>query len=367
MKEKLTKKEEALIPVVAREWINRLDSCPKLNRQACVDGILWLYKFSKLKEPVVMGVQSPLAAQFLASVIKANVRANVRDNVGANVGANVRANVGANVRDNVWDNVWDNVGDNVWDNVGANVWDNVGANVRDNVWDNVRANVRANVGANVRDNEFFSFSSHGGLYDFGWVAFYDYFERIGLDLKNEHFPKFRDLLKTGIYDCIQLDGLCIVCEMPQEIHRDDKMRLHSLNSPSIAWEDGYKLWHLWGTGFEEKLWADITTKKISAKEIIAIPNMEQRMAALKVIGVDNLIAEIGAKSVHKSDLGNELLEVKDIFPVTQYCLRYRCPSTGRIYISFVDPEVGKERDADKAMAWKFGLNKKDYQSIEMQS
>ena len=315
-KETLTKEEAALIPVVRDEWINRLDKCPKLDRAACIEGILWLYKFSKLKEPIVMGVKSPLAAQFAAHILKANVRANVWDNVWANVAANVAANV--------WDNVWGKI-------------------------------------------EYLDFSAYGSMFDFGWVAFHDYFERIGLDLENENFGKFRSLLQSGIYDSIQLDGLCIVCEMPGEIHRDDKKRLHSISGPSIVWEDGYKLFHLWGVTFAQDLFEKIITRKISAKEIIKLENMEQRMAALKFIGTETFISELGAKVINKSRRGNELLEVKSIFPTTQYCLRYRCPSTGREYVSFVDPIVGKKKDADKAMAWKFGLESRQYDTLEIES
>jgi hypothetical protein len=32
-----------------------------------------------------------------------------------------------------------------------------------------------------------------------------------------------------------------------------------------------------------------------------------------------------------------------------------------------EPEVGKKKDADLAMAWKYGLEKSVYQSIELES
>jgi hypothetical protein len=42
----------------------------------------------------------------------------------------------------------------------------------------------------------------------------------------------------------------------------------------------------------------------------------------------------------------------------QYYLRYRCPSTGKIYISGVPPAVGITLSIDAAIRWKFGLQRR---------
>lgn len=64
---------------------------------------------------------------------------------------------------------------------------------------------------------------------------------------------------------------------------------------------------------------------------------------------------------------NELFLIKGLFPQDEYFLRYEDPSTGRVYISCVDPEVGKTKDADMCMAWKLGLSKEMYMELKIES
>ena len=89
--EKLTLEQEAAIPDYIKSWIDRLDKSAKLDREAATQGAKWLYKFCKLKEPLVVFVSSPMAAQIAAGLFKnlaqvrAQVWAQVRDQVGDQV------------------------------------------------------------------------------------------------------------------------------------------------------------------------------------------------------------------------------------------------------------------------------------------
>jgi len=56
----------------------------------------------------------------------------------------------------------------------------------------------------------------------------------------------------------------------------------------------------------------------------------------------------------------ELHRIDNVFSQPAYFLKYSCPSTGRIYVSGIDPQVGKLNDVASALAWKFGLNKNEY-------
>ena len=372
--ESLTDEQVNLMEVVKNEWINLLDSCPRPNREAIMSGVKWLYSFSKLKEPLVIIVQSPFGAQIAANMLsrflknKAQVRDQVRAQVRAQVGDQVRDQVGAQVRDQVWDQVraqvGDQVGDQVRDQVGAQVRDQVGAQVGDQV----RDQVWAQVGAQVWDQklEYFYFAGYcgGSLWDLGWLAFYDFFERIGIKHKVEAFASFRTLMQSGVYDMIQLDGVCIVIEMPTELSREQgRGRLHSTTGPAIKFGDGYEMYSLWGVRFPKDLFAKVTGGEITAKEVLKIENMEQRMAALRFRGAENLLIDLDAKLLNRSERGNELYFVKDVFSVPAYFLKYKDPSTERIYVSGVDPEIGIDGDADKAMAWKFNWSKEQYSEL----
>jgi hypothetical protein len=91
-------------------------------------------------------------------------------------------------------------------------------------------------------------------------------------------------------------------------------------------------------------WVDIAknAKRYTVKELLAIENIEQRMAAMRIFGPEKLIQEAGAVLLDKSKKGNELFMIpkeRKLFDEDAYFLKYQCPSTGRIYVSGVPPEL----------------------------
>lgn len=158
-------------------------------------------------------------------------------------------------------------------------------------------------------------------------------------------------------------------------------------------------------------WVDIAKRvktDYTVKDILAIKNIEQRMAALRLFGADKLIEETQATRVSKTKRGNELYLIprsKGFFDEDAYFLKYACVSTGRIYVSgipnwlfnqqsaVVGHSVRRERDAfapmfgmmfttkspdieekylkqypkecwaDLAMAWKFRLTLEEYNKL----
>jgi hypothetical protein len=134
---------------------------------------------------------------------------------------------------------------------------------------------------------------------------------------------------------------------------DERNRFHSLTSPAIRWKNGAEFFYLNGVNFEKDLWEKVVNKTISSKEVLSLDNIEQRMAALRVIGVEKIL-ETATLIDHAK--GYELYQIKNIFTITAYYLKYADPSTGRVYISGIDPKVGVKKSAIKALAWKFHID-----------
>ena len=110
---------------------------------------------------------------------------------------------------------------------------------------------------------------------------------------------------------------------------------------------------------------------------MALENMEQRMAALKLYDKEKLFKEINAKLIdtHIKDtmthggiktMEYKLFEVKDVFPQVEYFVNYTCPSTGRFYSSCVDWSALEEQTAEGAMSWKQGRSIEEYRLIEVE-
>ena len=154
-----------------------------------------------------------------------------------------------------------------------------------------------------------------------------------------------------------------------EIHLDERKRLHNEKGYALKFADKETYW-LYGRKFDKPLWKSLVNKTIIAKELFNIKNMEQRMVAIKMMGQEWLLKESQAKLLDKSERGNELYLVENIFNRPAYFLKYKDSSTDRIYVSGIDPQFAKtpeELTADNAQAWKFQLSLEEYNQIRVES
>lgn len=166
------------------------------------------------------------------------------------------------------------------------------------------------------------------------------------------FLLFLKLKEAGLGYFAEQDGKLYCC--PNPIIQMENLKFHSTTKPAIAWKDGLECYFLYGVYFEYALWEKVVNRELSFKEIIALENIEQRMAVIKIYGMENILNECDAKLLDKVR-GYELYLVDNIFRIPAYYLKYKDPSTDRWYVSGIDPEVGKKNSAIDALKWKFYL------------
>ena len=185
-----------------------------------------------------------------------------------------------------------------------------------------------------------------------------------MKLECEKWPPFRDLMKLGIFSMIQLKGLCIVSEMPTEVRREsmENTRLHSTESPAVKFADGYEVYRLWGVRFEKDIFDKVTSGQMPAKEVVNLENIEQRMAALRLLGAEKILSDLDSRLEHEEG-GYQLYSVHNMTQRVEYALKYKCPTTAREYVSFVRPEVGEKKDAIHAIASKWSMTKEQYLNL----
>jgi hypothetical protein len=107
------------------------------------------------------------------------------------------------------------------------------------------------------------------------------------------------------------------------------------------------------------------TKKVPRDIVVLNPNDSQKIRnfrsdynAHKDNDCNEFLNKYGAILVDVSKRKNVLFEFRDILPDRKMkILRYKDPSTSKIYLSFVPDYIKK---ADDAMAWKFHLLEKEY-------
>jgi hypothetical protein len=154
---------------------------------------------------------------------------------------------------------------------------------------------------------------------------------------------------------------CIVTQLPKIIRRDNENRLHSTDAPAIEWRNGEKNYYIHGVYFPPQLWEQVVSGSMSPKDVLKIQNQEQKQAALSVISLSSLLKKIDAKLKDKNieknlelyEIDGEKLQLDENVKI----IHYFCPSTGREYFDFVEPNID---NACEAIAWKFGLSVKEY-------
>ena len=423
MLEKLTKEQEKIMIQTRDEWANLFFDNVKnqkgIDKKMFEEGIEWLYTDLLHKpKPKVVYCDSWLSCLLTIAILKdeklnksiknklgASVWVSVWDSVWASVRDSVRDSVWASVRDSVWasvrDSVWASVWVSVWDSVRASVWDSVRdsvrasvrASVRDSVWDSVRASVRASVRdsvrASVRDsvrdsvwdsvwdsvrdsvrtsvlNIFNLYSSYMGLSNYGWVSFYDFFEKINI-VDDFNFKQYKKILKSGVFNAYEFENFVFAIQPPIYVERNSQGRLHSTSTAAVKFRDGSSYYFINGRPIPE--WVVEKKDAITKDQFLQEKNSDIKGAIYEVLGSEGLINLLGAeitdtKTIHH-DNGDveivELLKTKDTFPELDddplAWVKMTCPSTGTNYLIGVDPQYN---DAIEAIASLSPFTKDEY-------
>ena len=307
---------------------------------------------ASVRASVWASVGDSVRASVWASV-RASVRASVGDSVRASVWASVRASVGASVGDSVWASVGDSVRASVWASVGDSVWASVGDSVRASVWDSVW-------------KIFNLYSSYVDLSNYGWVSFYDFFDKINI-IDNFNFKQYKKILKSGVFNAYEFENCVFAIQPPIYVERNSQGRLHSTSTAAVKFRDGSSYYFINGRPIPE--WVVEKKDAITKDQFLQEKNSDIKGAIYEVLGSEGIINLLGAeitdtKTIHHAN-GDvetvELLKTKDTFPELDNkpmaWVKMTCPSTGTNYLVGVEP---KYNDAIEAIASLSPFTKEEY-------
>ncbi len=204
----------------------------------------------------------------------------------------------------------------------------------------------------------------GGLFtETHWVAFYDFFARLGI-LDLESFNRYKMLLESGVFMITMIDDVCCVVKSPYRISRNNAGQLHNERLGALAWTDGYELYFWNGIQVDARLIEKPDT--ITKEDILKEKNVEIRRCILEKLGVERYAELLGIEPIDSGvDFqGNQQVlfktKEKDVLARDYlYFVKVICPSTNRNYFLSV-PEMTDVRDA---VAWTFGKNQMTYTPV----
>jgi hypothetical protein len=407
--EKITEEEEAAIPALVDQWVKSAETESTFDDiRSAVDR---MYELMGHKKPLLLIAQSPLAAVHSAAALKIisgdeklkTLDSTLRSTLGSTLGSTLRSTLDSTLYSTLDSTLRSTLDSTLYSTLGSTLdstlYSTLDSTLRSTLrstldstlYSTLYSTLGSTLDSTLRSTEDEKIKesirwSYGGSYVVTWWGFwagyYELGKSIGVKFDEDKYRLFTDFVRAVPY-IVVLENIAIVSKKPTQIHWQEttpeagwgngvktmpkNRRLHSEKEMAVQFEDGFGVYCLWNVRFEKELFENITSRKITAKEVLKIENMERRMAALKFLGAETLLNDLQAKPIDKSKRGNELYCIDKVFPSKQYCLKYSCPSTGRVYVSFVDPKVGAEKDADRAMAWKFSLTKEQYLSIGAES
>lgn len=190
-----------------------------------------------------------------------------------------------------------------------------------------------------------------GQHDANWLGFYDFFiHEVGLDEAKDVLPMMKLAQHCGWW--WPYENICILSEIPIDLHIDQNGNLHHETGPAIEYADGFSVYCLSGISVPD--WAIETSKdEIDTKKILALENTEQRMVLMRYLGLSKFLDSLGAEMIDedgKDKLYYLNVEGRKIGPY----LKLVCPSSGREFLEgvgdaekheFIDPAIKTCKDA----------------------
>jgi hypothetical protein len=162
-----------------------------------------------------------------------------------------------------------------------------------------------------------------------------------------------------------------VAEGRSDVIHDDTGRM------AVVWPDGHGYYFLHGSEFDKRLYFQVINHDLLIQDIAALDNADQRAIALQYLTFEQLVLDSDAELLDRGVRGTALYRL----PLPPRIARDRKPNYGRFdyfihmrdashpereFIEWVDPAVGKQRNAELCQAYAFGITLDEWLSIEQE-
>ena len=228
-----------------------------------------------------------------------------------------------------------------------------------------KKHVWASVGDSVWDL-FNEYSSYIDLSNYGWISFYDFFEKINI-LDNFEFKQYKKIIKSGVFQAYEYENFVFAVQPPISISKDERGRLHSVSEPSVIFRDKSEYYYIHGVNIQYPLFDKLSQNKYSFDDFVSENNEEIKAAALSFIEerhgnealfrfISSNLKEIDSYTDKKNEgylvgttkgmnIGVYTLFKGKIESIDLAFVRCYCPSTDRMFFLAVDPINNNAKDA----------------------
>lgn len=242
--ERLTPEQEAHIPEWVDKWVKIGLSTEPADFDLAEKAALRGYELASLRKPsVILRMGSPYSAVLGGALAVLMLDKKIQSNIGSQV----ESQVWSQVRSQVWLQVWLQVG-------------------------------------SLR-NDIVNKSFGGQLYGCSFCAHISFFRDI-CGVENPILDKF-DVYEKLVKSCGWLwwhEDVLAISDRPRVLRLDKAGRLHCEDGPSIAYPDGWSLWHWHGVAVPE--WVITSPQDITVDKIRKESNAEIRRVMMERYGYE---------------------------------------------------------------------------------
>lgn len=192
-----------------------------------------------------------------------------------------------------------------------------------------------------------TFDRIGAAYDAGWTAFFEAFQRAGIDFSDLLFDEWLGFLKSGVWATLLYDTHAFVCAGPSEIHLDTDNNMHADGKKAISWPSGEGFFFLHGVAVSEEI-AMTPANELDPLLVLREKNVDVRREMIRKIGNVRLLG-IGVNVLEEAD-EYQLITFDIGDGRTRPFLKMTCTGTGLTHVLGVRPG---DTTLKKALAFVF--------------
>ena len=199
-----------------------------------------------------------------------------------------------------------------------------------------------------------------GQHDAGWLSFYDFFQRIGVEGLEQ-----LEGLKQAARWCgwwWPMENIAVISERPGRLFRDDQGRLHCEDEKAISYSDQWGLycWH----GVNVQDYVIERPETITSDDVMHESNAEIRRIKIERMGEERFLREANAKMLNENPRYGKLYRVD--FPdgntdpwvaVQVENSTVEPDGSRRRFVIPVPPDIDT---AEAAVAWTFQMRPGEY-------
>lgn len=187
----------------------------------------------------------------------------------------------------------------------------------------------------------------------------------------------RDALDAGLGWLLPVHGELLLVAMPTLRRTEGELGvLHDdTGRPAIEWADGRGNYFLNGVEFTESRYQQVIGGELLIQEIAAFEDADQRAIALTHLSFERLVLDSDAELLDTGSRGTRLYRLPLPFRLRadrvpgyggyDYFIHMRDAShPEREFVEWVDPAIGRQRNAELCQAHAFGISLEEWLSVE---